>query len=72
MDKQPESRHDIFTKPLPVLLDEIDTATADARKAAEEARVAGQKAAEDVMKRLRKTFLKMAKDIQEELAESSK
>ncbi len=72
MAKEQETRHDIFTKPLPVLLDEIDAATADARKAAEEARVAGQKAAEDVMKRLRKTFLKMAKDIQEELAEGSK
>jgi hypothetical protein len=44
-------------------------AAADARQAAEEARSAGEKAAEEVMKRLRKLFLKMAKDITEALDE---
>jgi predicted DsbA family dithiol-disulfide isomerase len=75
MDKQqkpPESMHDIFSKPLPVIIDEIELATADARKAASEARTAGEQAAEEVMKRLRKTFLKMARDIQDELAETKK
>jgi hypothetical protein len=58
--------------PLPIILDEIESAAADAEQAAEEARKAGEKAAEDVMKRLRKLFLKMSKDITEELGESHK
>ena len=62
----------IMTKPLPQILDEIEVAAADARNAADEARVAGERAAEDVMKRLRKLFLKMAKDITEELGEVKK
>jgi len=66
-EKDIDKKHDIMDTPLPVLLDQINTAAIDARKAAEEARVAGEKAAEDVMKRLRKLFLKMAKDITEEL-----
>ena len=65
-------QHDILAKPLPVILDEIQVAAADARKAADEARLAGEKAAEDVMKRLRKLFLKMSKDITEELDEGKK
>lgn len=67
-----ELKHDIFSKPLPELLDELDKAAADARKAADEARVAGEKAAEDVMKRLRKLFMAMAKDITEELGDNKK
>jgi len=59
--------HEILEKPLPVILDEIQVAAADARKAADDARSAGEKAAEDVMRRLKKLFLKMAKDITEEL-----
>jgi hypothetical protein len=70
--KRPADRHEIFSKPLPELLDEIETAAADARKAADEARLAGEKAAEDVMKRLRKLFLTMAKDITQALGESKK
>jgi hypothetical protein len=62
-----EPRHDIFSKPLPEILDELESATADARKAADEARSAGEKAAEDVMIRLRKLFLTMVKDITNEL-----
>ena len=62
-------KHDIFSKPLPELLDELDQAAGDARKAADEARAAGEKAAEDVMKRLRKLFMAMAKDITEELGD---
>ncbi len=54
--------------PLPLILEGIETAAANATKAADDARIAGEKAAEDVMKRLRKLFLKMAKDITEELA----
>jgi hypothetical protein len=61
-------KHDIFSKPLPELLDELDKAAADARQAAEEARAAGEKAADDVMRRLRKVFLTMAKDINEDLS----
>jgi len=72
MREQYKPEHGIFDKPLPVLLDEIQTAAADARKAADDARMAGEMAAEQVMKRLRKLFLKMAKDITEELAESKK
>lgn len=67
MEKETDRKHGIMDTPLPVLLDQIESAAADARKAAEEARVAGEKAAEDVMKRLRKLFLKMSKDITEEL-----
>ncbi len=72
MAKEPEMKHDIFSKPLPALLDDIEMATVDAKKAAEEARAAGEKAAEEVMKRLRKLFLKMARDITEELDEAKK
>ena len=67
MEKEPEKKQRIMDTPLPVILEEIETSASDARKAADEARVAGEKAAEDVMKRLRKLFLKMAKDITEEL-----
>jgi len=62
----------IMTKPLPQILDDIEVATIDARKAADEARSAGEKAAEEVMKRLRKLFLTMAKDITEALDEAKK
>jgi len=62
-------RNQIFQKPLPEILDDIQSAAADARQAADEARHAGEKAAEEVMKRLRKLFLKMAKDITEALDE---
>lgn len=72
MAKAEETKHGIFSKPLPTILDEIETATVDARKAADEARSAGEKAAEEVMKRLRKLFLAMAKDITEELGEGKK
>lgn len=72
MDKKVEARHDIFSKPLPELLDEIETAAEDARKAADEARSAGEKAAEEVMKRLRKLFLTMVRDITDELGEGKK
>jgi hypothetical protein len=67
MEKEPEKKQKIMDTPLPVILEEIETAAADARQAADEARIAGEKAAEEVMKRLRKLFLKMAKDITEEL-----
>jgi len=72
MDKAPEAKHGIFSKPLPIILDEIEAATADARKAADEARSAGERAAEEVMKRLRKLFLTMVKDITDELGEGKK
>ena len=72
MPKQVETKHDIFSKPLPEILDEIESAAADARKAADEARTAGEKAAEDVMIRLRKLFLTMVKDITTELGDSKK
>jgi hypothetical protein len=68
MEKEPEKKQRIMDTPLPLILDEIETAAANARKAADEARISGERAAEDVMKRLRKLFLKMAKDITEELA----
>ena len=61
-----------MSKPLPEVLDEIQEAAADARKAADEARLAGQQAADEVMKSLRKLFIKMAKDITEELGEGKK
>jgi len=67
MEKEPEKKQKIMDTPLPLILEEIETAAADARKAADDARIAGEKAAENVMKRLRKLFLKMAKDITEEL-----
>ena len=67
-------RSQIMDKPLPVILDEIsgsievaEKAAADARAAAEEARKAGEIAAEQVMKKIRKLFLKMSQDITEEL-----
>ena len=72
MEEKHEEKHGIFDKPLPVILDEIQVAAADARKAADEARLAGEKAADEVMRRLRKLFLKMAKDITEELSEGKK
>ena len=72
MAEKVKEKHGIFSKPLPEILDEIETAAADARKAADEARSTGEKAAEEVMKRLRKLFLTMAKDITEELSEGKK
>ena len=72
MADKPTPRHDIFSKPLPELLDEIEAAAADARAAADEARNAGERAAQDVMKRLKKLFLKMSRDITEELGETQK
>jgi hypothetical protein len=72
MADQPNPRHEIFSKPLPELLDEIESAAADARAAADEARNAGEKAAQEVMKKLRKLFLKMSRDITEELGETKK
>ena len=72
MENELEDKHGIFTKPLPTILGEIEAAAVDARRAADEARSAGEKAAEEVMKRLRKLFLKMAKDITEELSEGKK
>jgi len=71
-EEMKEKKHAILSKPLPVILDEIEAAAEDARKAADEARTAGQKAADDVMRRLRVLFLKMAKDITEELGEGKK
>jgi hypothetical protein len=65
-------KHDIFSKPLPELLDDIEAAAADARAAADEARTAGERAAQDVMKRLKKIFMKMSRDITEELGETKK
>jgi len=65
-------KNQIFQKPLPEILDDIQSAAADARQAADEARHAGEKAAEEVLKRLRKVFLKMAKDITEALDEGNK
>jgi hypothetical protein len=65
-------KNEIFNKPLPVILSEIEIAAAEARQAADDARAAGEKAAEEVMKRLRKLFLSMAKSITEELGESKK
>jgi len=72
MDKETERKHGIMDTPLPALLDEIEVAAADARKAAEEARLAGERAAADVMKKLRKVFQRMVKDITEELEEGKK
>jgi hypothetical protein len=74
--KGKESQHEILEKPLPQILDEItksvvvaEKAAANARKAADEARLAGENAAEKVMRRFRKIFLKMVEDITEELSE---
>lgn len=67
-----KEKHGIFDKPLPVILDEIQVAAADARKAADEAKAAGEMAAAQVMKRLRKLFLKMSRDISTELGEGKK
>ncbi len=74
-----KKRHDILEKPLPQILDEImngvdlaEKAAADARKAADEARLAGEKAAEKVMIRFRKIFLGMVEDITEELGEGER
>ena len=72
MPREAETKHEIFNKPLPEILNDIEAAAADARKAADEARTAGEKAAEDVMIRLRKLFLAMAKDITTELGETKK
>jgi len=72
MDRKAEEKHEIFSKPLPEILNEIEAAAADARKAADEARSAGERAAQEVMKRLRKLFLTMAKDITKELGEVNK
>ncbi len=72
-------RHDILEKPLPQIIDEInssvglvETAAVDARKAADDARLAGEKAAADVMRRFRKVFLTMVEDITKELGEGEK
>jgi cell division septum initiation protein DivIVA len=67
MEKELEKKQNIMDTPLPLILEGIETAAANANKAADEARISGEKAAEDVMKRLRKLFLKMAKAITEEL-----
>jgi hypothetical protein len=72
MADKPNPKHDIFSKPLPELLDDIEAAAADARAAADEARTAGEKAAQEVMKRLKKLFMKMSRDITEELGETKK
>ena len=72
MAKESESKHGIFSKPLPEILDDIEAAAADARKAADEARSSGERAADDVMRRLRKLFMTMAKDITEELSDGKK
>jgi hypothetical protein len=65
-------KNQIFSKPLPEILDDIQSAAAEAREAAEQARTAGERAADEVMKRFRKVFLKMAKDITEALDEPKK
>jgi hypothetical protein len=79
INKEQDRRHIILEKPLPEILDDIErsieiseAAAAEARKAAEEARLAGEKAAEEVMRRIRKIFLKMSHDITEELKDSDK
>ncbi len=75
-EKEQTKRHQILEKPLPQILDEIygsvdlvNKAAVDARKAADDARLAGEKAAEEVMRRFRKVFLKMVEDITKELGE---
>ena len=52
---------------LPLILEGIERAATDARKAAYDATTSGKKAAEEAMKSIRKIFLKIAKDITEEL-----
>lgn len=42
MNEEPKQNHDIMSKPLPEVLDEIQKAAADARKAADEAEWLGQ------------------------------
>jgi len=51
MENEAEKKQKIMDTPLPLILEEIETAANDARKAVDEARIAGEKAAEDVMKR---------------------
>lgn len=75
-EEEQKKRHQILEKPLPQILDEIygsvnlvNKAAIDARKAADDARLAGEKAAEEVMRRFRKVFLKMVEDITKELGE---
>jgi hypothetical protein len=75
-EEEHKKRHQILEKPLPQILDEIygsvdlvEKAAVDARKAADDARLAGEKAAEEVMRRFRKVFLKMVEDITKELGE---
>jgi len=70
-------KHIILEKPLPEILDDIETsievsekAAAEARLAAAEARKAGEQAAADVMQKIRTLFLKMTQDITEELEKS--
>ncbi len=76
IEEEQKKRHQILEKPLPQILDEIygsvdlvNKAAVDARKAADDARLAGEKAAEEVMRRFRKVFLKMVEDITKELGE---
>jgi len=65
-DKDSAARqHEILSKPLPQILDEIMGSVELANKAAADAR----QAAEDVMRRFRKVFLKMVDDITGELGE---
>jgi hypothetical protein len=76
-EKQPTPEkmgHIILEKPLPEILDmisdsiqESELAAADARKAAEEARMSGEKAAALVMERIRRVFLRMADAITQEM-----
>lgn len=72
MKEQPKVEHGIFDKPLPSILDDIQAAAVEARKAADDAKSAGEMAAEQVMRRLRKLFLKMSRDITEELGGARK
>ena len=79
-EKQPEkTSHILMSKPLPEILDDIEKgislsedAAADARKAAEEARLAGEQAADAVMKKIRGLLLKMADNITDELSPGQK
>jgi len=52
MEKELEEKHGIFDKPLPVILDEIQVAAAEARKAADEARSAGETAAPGIYEKV--------------------